>query len=50
MKFVGVKLPKRYVEALDEIVKEEHDLFDNRSDVIRVAVREYLRKRGYKVE
>jgi len=50
MKTVCAKLPERYVEALDEIVEKERGLFDNRSDVIRAALREFLRKRGYKVE
>jgi len=50
MKIVSVKLPERYIEYIDEVLKKERGLFDSRSDVVRVAIREYLRKRGYRVE
>lgn len=42
MKLVTVKMPDLYVRAIDELVKEER--FSNRSEVIRVAVRELLKR------
>jgi len=50
MKIISVKLPERYIEYIDELADKESGLFDSRSDVVRAAVREYLRKRGYRVE
>jgi len=50
MKIISVKLPERYIEYIDELVDKESGLFDSRSDAVRAAVREYLRKRGYRVE
>lgn len=37
-----VKMPDLYVRAIDELVKEER--YSNRSEVIRVAVRELLKR------
>lgn len=42
MKLVTVKMPELYVKAIDELVKEEK--YTNRSEVIRVAVRELLKR------
>ncbi len=42
VKLVTVKMPDLYVRAIDELVKEER--FSNRSEVIRVAVRELLKR------
>ncbi|MGC9112158.1 ribbon-helix-helix domain-containing protein [Acidilobus sp.] len=42
VKLVTVKMPELYVKAIDELVKEEK--FTNRSEVIRVAVRELLKR------
>jgi Predicted transcriptional regulators containing the CopG/Arc/MetJ DNA-binding domain len=42
LKLVTVKMPELYVKAIDELVKEEK--FSNRSEVIRIAVRELLKR------
>ncbi|MGC9210465.1 MAG: ribbon-helix-helix domain-containing protein [Acidilobus sp.] len=42
MRLVTVKMPDLYVRAIDELVKEEK--YSNRSEVIRVAVRELLKR------
>ncbi|MGC9071544.1 MAG: ribbon-helix-helix domain-containing protein [Acidilobus sp.] len=42
MKLVTVKMPDLYVRGIDELVKEEK--YSNRSEVIRVAVRELLKR------
>ena len=42
MKLVTVKMPDLYVRAIDELVKEER--YSSRSEVIRVAVRELLKR------
>jgi len=42
MKLVTVKLPEIYVEGLDELVKIGR--YSSRSEVIRVAIRDLLKK------
>ena len=42
MKLVTVKIPELYVEGLDTLVKQGR--YASRSEVIRVAVRDLLRK------
>ncbi|MCI4459563.1 MAG: ribbon-helix-helix protein, CopG family [Acidilobus sp.] len=42
MRLVTVKMPDLYVRAIDELVKEER--YSSRSEVIRVAVRELLKR------
>ena len=42
MRLVTVKMPEAYVEAIDELVKKGR--FTNRSEAIRIAVRELLRR------
>jgi len=42
VKLVTVKMPDLYVRAIDELVKEER--YSSRSEVIRVAVRELLKR------
>jgi len=42
MRLVTVKMPEAYVEAIDELVKKGR--FANRSEAIRVAIRELLRR------
>ena len=42
MRLVTVKMPEAYVEAIDELVRKGR--FTSRSEAIRVAIRELLRK------
>ncbi len=42
MRLVTVKLPEIYVEGLDELVKIGR--YSSRSEVIRVAIRDLLKK------
>jgi len=42
MKLVTVKLPEIYVDGLDELVKIGR--YSSRSEVIRVAIRDLLKK------
>lgn len=42
LKLVTVKMPELYIEGIDELVKIGK--YRNRSEVIRVAIRELLRK------
>ena len=42
MKVVTVHLPEAYLEAIDELVKKR--LYPNRAEVIRVAVRDLIRR------
>ncbi|ALU11921.1 CopG family transcriptional regulator [Ignicoccus islandicus DSM 13165] len=42
MRLVTVKMPEAYVEAIDELVKKGR--FTSRSEAIRVAIRELLRR------
>ncbi|MEM3926020.1 MAG: ribbon-helix-helix domain-containing protein [Desulfurococcaceae archaeon] len=42
MRLITVKMPELYVEGIDELVKIGR--YRNRSEVIRVAVRDLLKK------
>lgn len=42
MRLVTVKMPEAYVEAIDELVRKGR--FTSRSEAIRVAIRELLRR------
>ncbi len=42
MRLVTVKMPETYIEGLDELVKIGR--YSSRSEVIRIAVRDLLRK------
>ncbi len=42
MRLVTVKMPEAYVEAIDELVRNGR--FTSRSEAIRVAIRELLRR------
>jgi Arc/MetJ-type ribon-helix-helix transcriptional regulator len=42
LRLITVKLPELYVEGIDELVKIGR--YRNRSEVIRVAIRDLLRK------
>jgi len=42
MKVVTVHLPEAYLEAIDELVKKK--LYPNRAEVIRMAVRDLIRR------
>ncbi|MEM0003889.1 MAG: ribbon-helix-helix domain-containing protein [Desulfurococcaceae archaeon] len=42
LKLVTVKMPELYIEGIDELVRIGK--YRNRSEVIRVAIRELLRK------
>ena len=42
MRLIAVHLPERYVEDLQRLV--ESDLYPNRSEVIRIAIRDLLKR------
>jgi len=42
MKLVTVHLPEKFLEALDTLVAEGR--YPNRSEIIRIAIREFLRE------
>jgi Arc/MetJ-type ribon-helix-helix transcriptional regulator len=42
MKVVTVHLPEAYLEAIDELVRKK--LYPNRAEVIRMAVRDLIRR------
>ncbi|MEZ0394295.1 MAG: ribbon-helix-helix domain-containing protein [Desulfurococcaceae archaeon] len=42
MRLITVKMPETYVEGLDELVKVGR--YSSRSEIIRVAVRDLLKK------
>jgi len=42
VRLVTVKMPEAYVEAIDELVRKGR--FTSRSEAIRVAIRELLRR------
>jgi len=45
MKIVSVHLPEAYIEAIDELVRRK--VYPNRAEVIRMAVRDLLRREGH---
>ncbi|ASJ17371.1 transcriptional regulator [Thermococcus chitonophagus] len=48
MKIISVQLPQSMIHGLDALVKR--GVFPNRSEAIRVAIRELLKKELYKEE
>ncbi len=46
MQLITVHLPKSYIEGLEELVKEQ--IYPNRSEAIRVAVRDMLKAELWK--
>jgi len=42
MKLVTLNLPEAYIDGLEKLVQEE--IYPNRSEAIRLAVRDFLRK------
>ena len=48
MKTISVNIPKTFVEGLEELVKR--DLYANRSEAIRVAVRDLLKRELFDAE
>lgn len=42
MRLITVKMPELYIEGIDELVKMGR--YSNRSEVIRVAIRDLLRR------
>ena len=48
MKLVTVKLPEKLVTDVDELVKA--GIYHNRSDAIRVAVRDMLKRELYRTD
>lgn len=48
MKLVNVKLPEKLIEGLDELVKS--GIYHSRSDAIREAVRNLLRRELWETE
>ncbi|MDI3474310.1 MAG: antitoxin ParD1/3/4 [Thermococcaceae archaeon] len=48
MKIISVQLPQGLINAMDQLVKK--GIYPNRSEVIRAAIRELLRKELYRIE
>ncbi|CAD55687.1 ribbon-helix-helix domain-containing protein [Pyrococcus abyssi] len=48
MKIISVQLPQNLIHGLDSLVKR--GIYPNRSEAIRVAIRELLKKELYKEE
>jgi len=48
MRLVTVKMPEAYVEAIDELVRMGR--FTSRSEAIRIAIRELLRRELWVME
>jgi len=48
MKIISVQLPQSLIHGLDALVKR--GIYPNRSEAIRVAIRELLKKELYKEE
>ncbi|MEM1724530.1 MAG: ribbon-helix-helix domain-containing protein [Thermoplasmata archaeon] len=46
MKLITVKIPETFLEGLDELVKK--GFYSSRSEAIRVAIRELLKKELWK--
>ena len=45
MKMITVHLPEKYLEALEDLIREGY--FPNRAEAIRVAVRDLLKNETY---
>jgi len=48
MKIVSVQLPQGLINAMDQLVKK--GVYPNRSEIIREAIRELLKKELYRLE
>ncbi|WP_457742335.1 ribbon-helix-helix domain-containing protein [Thermococcus sp.] len=48
MKIVSVQLPQGLINAMDQLVKK--GVYPNRSEVIREAIRELLKRELYRLE
>ena len=48
MKTISVNVPEAFVKGLEELVQK--DLYANRSEAIRVAIRDLLKRELYDVE
>ena len=48
MRIVSVQLPQGLINAMDQLVKK--GVYPNRSEVIREAIRELLKKELYRLE
>ena len=48
MKIISVQLPQGLIRAMDQLVKQ--GIYPNRSEIIRTAIRELLRKELYQLE
>ncbi len=46
MKLITVHIPEKFLEALDELVAEGR--YPNRSEIIRIAIRDFLREELWK--
>ena len=42
MKLITLNLPERYIDGLEALVRD--DIYPNRSEAIRLAVRDFLKK------
>ncbi|ASJ00354.1 ribbon-helix-helix domain-containing protein [Thermococcus gorgonarius] len=45
MRIISVQLPQSYINAMDQLVRR--GLYPNRSEVIRTAIREFLKRELY---
>ena len=48
MKIISVQLPQGLIRAMDQLVKQ--GVYPNRSEIIRTAIRELLKKELYQLE
>lgn len=48
MKIISVQLPQGLIRAMDQLVKQ--GIYPNRSEIIRTAIRELLKKELYQLE
>ncbi|WP_457751816.1 ribbon-helix-helix domain-containing protein [Thermococcus sp.] len=48
MKIISVQLPPGLIKAMDQLVKQ--GVYPNRSEIIRTAIRELLKKELYQLE
>jgi len=48
MKIISVQLPQGLIKAMDQLVKQ--GVYPNRSEIIRTAIRELLKKELYQLE
>ncbi len=48
MKIISVQLPQGLIKAMDQLVKQ--GIYPNRSEIIRTAIRELLKRELYQLE